>query len=373
MNGRITASAPGKIHLLGEHSVVYGKPALIAAIDKRITVRLTPRNDSFIQVISKQYDILETKEIHKVLVQTKNAREQWNIFIKTKKVSDLVSITNGVSDYIFLAIGQSLTDFSSNIAIGAKQTFDKHPDSRNNNNMQGFTLDILSDIPVGSGCGSSSALAVTIAACIQKHVLETSDEKEILQTANRIEKFKHGTPSGGDPATVLHGGIIWFEKKNDEKIVRHLKDINKKIAKNFYLIDTGKPEETTGEMIAAVREFVDKNPKAGKNTFDHQEKLVREMKHVLITSDSTLMIRIIKAGEQNLERLGVVSDYTKKIIRDIENAGWAAKISGGGGITKGTGMLLVYCEDMNVIDRVCNDFDLRYYQTALGEEGLQIT
>ncbi|MCC6010683.1 MAG: hypothetical protein LM588_06845, partial [Fervidicoccaceae archaeon] len=33
---RVTASAPGKITLFGEHAVVYGYPALVVAINKRI-------------------------------------------------------------------------------------------------------------------------------------------------------------------------------------------------------------------------------------------------------------------------------------------------------------------------------------------------
>lgn len=37
----ITVSVPGKIHLMGEHAVVYGKPALLAAINRRLTVTVS--------------------------------------------------------------------------------------------------------------------------------------------------------------------------------------------------------------------------------------------------------------------------------------------------------------------------------------------
>ena len=37
---QIIISAPGKIHLSGEHAVVYGKPALLTAVSRRVFVTL---------------------------------------------------------------------------------------------------------------------------------------------------------------------------------------------------------------------------------------------------------------------------------------------------------------------------------------------
>ena len=47
------ASAPAKIILLGEHFVVYGSKAMLAAIDKRVTVASTFTENKTIKVTSQ--------------------------------------------------------------------------------------------------------------------------------------------------------------------------------------------------------------------------------------------------------------------------------------------------------------------------------
>jgi len=48
----IVASAPAKIILFGEHFVVYGEPAVVTAIDKRVHVSAELRKDRRIYVKS---------------------------------------------------------------------------------------------------------------------------------------------------------------------------------------------------------------------------------------------------------------------------------------------------------------------------------
>src|SRR3989344_2991814 len=51
----ITVSVPGKVHLMGEHAVVYGKPAILAAINMRMRVMVEGSKDKDpITIVSKE-------------------------------------------------------------------------------------------------------------------------------------------------------------------------------------------------------------------------------------------------------------------------------------------------------------------------------
>ena len=50
----ITYSAPGKVILSGEHSVVFGKPALVTAINLRLEFRIFKYSE--IQKVDKKID-----------------------------------------------------------------------------------------------------------------------------------------------------------------------------------------------------------------------------------------------------------------------------------------------------------------------------
>ena len=50
MVSTIRTSAPGKLMLLGEHAVLHGSHCLVCAIDRRITVTLTPRPDAVVTI-----------------------------------------------------------------------------------------------------------------------------------------------------------------------------------------------------------------------------------------------------------------------------------------------------------------------------------
>lgn len=281
----ITVSAPAKIHLLGEHAVVYGKPALLAATDLRITVSI----ENFRSAQNFDSEFIQLKKVIETSIK------------KKFKVKEIPS----------------------------------------------YSITISSDIPIGSGLGSSAAISAAYSCALLKFLNLPHDNKTVFEIAYEGEKFFHGNPSGGDLATVIEGSFLWYRREFDFlKTFSPLPFGLHKNIKNFYLIDSGKPEETTKEMVVdVVGVQYKKNPKLVQRIFDDQERLTKQMVIALRDGDEESLLETIRDGEKNLEKLGVVGKKAQKIIREIEKLGGAAKIMGGGGVKDGSGMLLVYLID----------------------------
>lgn len=311
----ITISVPSKVHLLGEHSVVYGKPALLAAIDKRICVAIAP---------SKIKQVVGVKEYKKEVMQ-------------------LLEI-----------LGEE---------IKKRTGFKKIPSYR---------LTIKSEISVGSGLGSSAALSAGITAALLSFLKIPWDKKVVFDIAYAGEKFFHGNPSGGDLAAVIEGGFLWFRKELEFlKTFSPLPFKPHKNIRQFILINSGKPKESTREMVEKVAKLKTAFPQKTEAIFNSQEELTKKMVIALRDGGEDLLIKCIKLGEENLERLGVVSKKTQALIRGIEKLGGAAKISGGGGVKEGSGMLLAYHKNIKSLLSYAKQKYLAILTIKIGEGGLR--
>lgn len=291
----IKFSAPGKIHLLGEHTVVYGKPALLAAIDLRVLVTIGKTNTSY-PILRKVVDEIIKKRFKK-----------------------------------------KIPDYS-----------------------------IESDLPVGSGLGFSASASAACFAALLSFLKLKWDLDLINKLTYEAEKVFHGNPSGADQATVIFGGFVWFRKEtSDLKLIQQLPfSIPNKLAKNFVLINTGQPKETTKEMIENAKIRI-------KKILVNQEQLTKDLSEAIQNVNEKEIIKIIKSGEKNLESIGVVSKDTLKIIREIEKLGGGAKISGAGGKKEHSGVILGYHSTPSLLIQVAKSNHLDYFRVALGVAGLR--
>lgn len=298
----IKFSAPGKIHLLGEHSVVYGKPALLAAVDLRVSVILTSNVHPTRGLVAQRGGHSLKKIIEPIVKK----------HLKLKTIPP-------------------------------------------------YQLTISSQLPIGAGLGSSAAISASYIAALLTFLKIKWDLNLINQLTYEAEKVFHGNPSGADNSTVVFGGLIWFSRTNFEKL--NLNGLGK-LTKNFVLINTGTPEQTTKQMVEIAKAKV-------KKILDEQEQLTKELLNVIKIGNQSEMIRIIQAGEKNLESIGVVSKQVAAIIRKVEKIGGAAKISGGGGATGPTGVLLCYHLIPSKLIQIAKSYKLDYYKTSLGVGGLR--
>ncbi len=307
----ITVSVPGKIHLMGEHAVVYGRPAFLAAINLRMRVSIEA---------SKTQEVISTEP----------------------------------SEYVRYALEKVREHFCLSALPSIKITID-------------------SDIPAGYHLGSSAATAVgTVAAATYflKHVWNPSLFNQI---AYEVEKKQHGNPSGGDNTVVTMGGLLWFRKELE--FLKSMWQLDIKIPdflNHFFLINTGKPKETTGEMVSFVRKNVEKNPSSMKQLFSQNEEQVKRIAIALKEKNEQELVSAINLGEQTLEKMGVVGKKVIPCIRDVVSYGGAAKILGGGGKQQGVGFLLCYHKDAAIIEKIGKKFGYTTQQVTLGGEGVTL-
>src|SRR4029079_3172395 len=94
--------------------------------------------------------------------------------------------------------------------------------------------------------------------------------------------------------------------------------------------DTGTPAEATGAVGAAVRERSRQDPARHAEILDRMEAAARAFRgELLATTDDPERVRqLIREHESCMEELGVVPPTVREIVRRIEAAGGAAKVSG---------------------------------------------
>lgn len=245
---------------------------------------------------------------------------------------------------------------------------------RNNGNVE---ISAESEIPHGVGMGSSAALAVVGATALlalmkDRFSLDNQNKKLINEIAYQQEKINHGYPSGVDNTVITYGGLLWFKRKKDGRPL--FKKLKVKNLPLLVLINTGRPKETTREMVENVKSQMSNRKIKSKilNLFKRIEKQTESFLDALKNQNTDLLKNSIKTCERCLEELGVVGKLAKKIIREIEKIGGAAKISGAGGLSGGSGILLCYHENPEKIIECGKKFNLETIKVKLGEKGVAI-
>jgi len=267
------ASAPGKIILFGEHFVVHGTKAILAAIDKRVTVTSTFTENKTIKVNS-ELGMLEVP----ISSSYEEAKSEFRPFI-----------------------------FLANKMIISIQ------------NVSGLEVTIDSDIPIGVGLGSSSACCVAATASISGLFKEVSSE-ENLKMSIEAEKTIFPDTSGADCAVCTYGGMI--EHPSIENIDSTF-DLNLLIANSMI-------PHSTKNSVEKVSKFKENNEERFSQLCDLENGLIDEVIIAMKNNDATTFGLKMSENQKYLEEIQVSNDTLRDMINSLSEISLGSKITGAG-------------------------------------------
>lgn len=343
MSDALTASAPGKIILMGEHAVVYGRPALVAALNLRARAHVFPAPDlepSDVDLRLPDLGRRETLSRGDFVAYADAARERWERHRKGEGTGDFGDVRGDDPAHVVkVALGESMR------LQGAGA-----PD-RGAARRAGVRLRVDSQLPVGAGFGSSAAVAAAVArAWLAWHGVSLSEgsmERLLLE----VERRQHESPSGVDGAAVLRGGTIWAERRGEGGgLEARAGNVSPSHLERLHVVDTGTPAQDTGAVVAAVRERRSRRTGRIEEVLDVMGEATRRFRRVMgdPASSPDEIMELMRRFQRGLEKLGVVPRRVRQLVRAVEARGGAAKISGAGALESppegppGGGALLVY-------------------------------
>jgi len=268
------AKAPGKIIITGEHFVVHGSLALAAAIDKGALVEAEAFEG--IEIVSKALGFFSSKK-GKVPLSLRPTLE---------------------------AIKATL-EF-----IGERK---------------GVKVIIDSDLPVSSGLGSSSAVAVATVAATSSALNHELLPEEIVNLAMISERITHGKPSGIDVNVAVYGGVILFKMGEKPKQIELNKDVE-------FLVCHSGIERRTSEMVSKFSRMKKSYPSLFTSLVSSSSYFTEMAASALVNKDLTTLGSIMNffhAVLSNLEMSTRELDYM--IERTLEAGCIGAKLTGAGG------------------------------------------
>ena len=279
--------APGKAILFGEHFVVHGARAVVCSIDRRV--------------------VAESR----------------------------VSGQNVLSVHSDLQSADMPLDAPAGSVPGVLRPFHSMAVSLN---CGGAALSIHSDIPVGSGLGSSSACCVAAAGSLLALCGAPAD---ILDVAVDAERSVYPNSSGVDCAACVRGGAMSYVKGSPPVQSAYPPDLRLVIA------DSG-VVHSTPEMVAQVGMIAEADHAVFSTLVAEADAISSEALELLAGGDIRGLGRLATRNQKLLERVGVSNDAIRRMTKAADRHSYGSKITGAGG----GGCIVAFADASNAAETV---------------------
>jgi mevalonate kinase len=266
-----TAVACGKIILLGEHSVVFGQPALAAGLARGLTLEASP--------LPERGNPIEL------------SIPDWNLDLR-------------------------LTPGSEHPVARACLDVLAHCDGP----VTGWRIEGHARVPCGAGLGSSAALTVALA-----RLAGVVDLNDVIAASMVGERVFHGTPSGIDSTVAARGGVLAFVRGEPSEVVELAAPLH------LVVIPSGIPRQT-GLMVAGVRARRERLPEVIDPILVALGQLVRRGRVALGRGELGEFAELCNIAHELLGALGVsIPTLDRLCATAVQHGALAAKLTGAGG------------------------------------------
>jgi hydroxymethylglutaryl-CoA reductase len=281
------AAGHGKVILLGEHAVVYGRHAIAAPVPLAIRARAEDARDGTSLTIPR-----------------------WGIELHLGQ--------HGEHPASFL---QSLALILDRLGLGDRS----------------FQIDVHASVPRAVGLGSSAALAVAVIRALDLHCRLGLADAEVSALAFECEKIAHGTPSGIDNTVATYGRPILY-RRGDPPLIRALE-----LAEPLPLVvGFSGTESLTAKTVARVRSAWERHPARYERVFDEIDTLTLHALDALEARDLGELGELMNLCQGQLNALQVSTPAIEALVQIARDQGAAgAKLTGSGG----GGSVIALCPD----------------------------
>jgi mevalonate kinase len=275
----ISATAPGKAILFGEHAVVYGRPAIAVPV---------------------------TQVKAKAIVTADPRRASGEVRLLAPDIG-LESLLEELEPAHPLAA--AIREVAS--ALKVKR-------------FPACTIKITSTIPVASGMGSGAAVSVAVIRALSTFLGHPLQDEKVSALAFEIEKIHHGTPSGIDNTVVTYCMPVYFVKGRPIETL--------KVRRSFTIVvgNTGVSSPTVA-AVGQVRKAWQADKAQYEAYFDSLGAIAQSARQAIESGGIELLGPLMDADHGVLRKIGVSSTELDTLVTAARKAGaWGAKLSGAG-------------------------------------------
>ncbi|XP_071448488.1 mevalonate kinase [Hetaerina americana] len=279
-------SAPGKVILHGEHSVVHGGTALAASLGLRTKLQVSSSYPASLGVdfpnigLKRNYLVADVVKVilgHETLKSIPMLKADEDIPMETSQL--LLSSLKVEGDTMQPQQETALACLFHLLLCAGREVIKHNNDLKDQwPIIPAATFHIDTKLPVGAGAGSSAAFSVCLASASihLMYALACGDKtwgfgefsqdqlQQVSRLANSGERFMHGRPSGVDSAICTYGGVVRFKSGKVEPIGQ--------IPLRVLLVDSGVARQTKA-MVAIAHGRLDRHPLVMSSILDAMDKV----------------------------------------------------------------------------------------------------